>query len=368
LAYDVSSNSRIVTVYILPTAAANMSDTESDEDMRRAIALSLQRSSSPPPGHIIDLVSSDDEDDDLDAPVATKKHAVMGPPFLKRPTKATQSALGNLGKETTPGEQKPGPFANPPVPPAITIRTTIEDRSMPKPPITGGMLHDLDRKQMEEERLARVNQRKRKEVEHVGEANGSRKRKLSNSLSRNQQQDPRNLKVKLSAIPSIPGDILSSIPSARAVSRAGEDDAQFLQESRGIQPLSLRTEKLQDLIDIVSPGEVNQKRREVISFRDQQALRSSSIQFPDGVVKKTWAYGFPREDDIKIEEVFQKNDLELAVLSAFQVDPEWVASKLNPTTRVIWVLQAKTELEVSNDVLLCFQRLNLPAYQYMTNF
>jgi hypothetical protein len=34
-------------------------------------------------------------------------------------------------------------------------------------------------------------------------------------------------------------------------------------------------------------------------------------------------YGCPRQgDDIKIEEVLQKNDLELAVLSAFQVDPD----------------------------------------------
>jgi hypothetical protein len=53
-------------------------------------------------------------------------------------------------------------------------------------------------------------------------------------------------------------------------------------------------------------------------------------------VKKTWAYGYPREDDIKIEEVFQKADLELAVLSAFQVEPEWVESKLNQTTKIIW--------------------------------
>ena len=46
--------------------------------------------------------------------------------------------------------------------------------------------------------------------------------------------------------------------------------------------------------------------------------------------------------------MFQKDDLELAVLSAFQVEPEWVASKLNPSTKVVWVLQAKTEWEKKN--------------------
>jgi len=35
-------------------------------------------------------------------------------------------------------------------------------------------------------------------------------------------------------------------------------------------------------------------------------------------VKKTAAQGCPREDDITIEEVFQKDDLELAILSAFR--------------------------------------------------
>jgi hypothetical protein len=75
---------------------------------------------------------------------------------------------------------------------------------------------------------------------------------------------------------------------------------------------------------------------------------SSGIQFPNGVVKRTWVSGCPRSgDDIKIEEVLQKNDLELAVLSAFQVDSEWIMNKLDDKTKVVWILQAKTEAEVS---------------------
>jgi hypothetical protein len=85
----------------------------------------------------------------------------------------------------------------------------------------------------------------------------------------------------------------------------------------------------------------------ILSFKDQErALRAPGVQFPDGVVKKTWVHGCPRQDDIKIEEVLQKDDLELAVLSSFQIDPEWIASKLHPATKVVFVLQAKTELEV----------------------
>lgn len=62
----------------------------------------------------------------------------------------------------------------------------------------------------------------------------------------------------------------------------------------------------------------------------------NTLQFPDGAVKRTWAFGYPREnDDIKIEEVIQKQNLELAILSAFQIDAEWITSKLNPDTRYV---------------------------------
>jgi hypothetical protein len=85
------------------------------------------------------------------------------------------------------------------------------------------------------------------------------------------------------------------------------------------------------------------------------------VRFPDGVVKRTWAYGAPRSpDDIKIEEVLQKEDLEIAVFSAFQIDVDWITSKLNPGTKVIWVLQAKTDAEVSyNEIYLPLRKLTI---------
>ena len=94
-----------------------------------------------------------------------------------------------------------------------------------------------------------------------------------------------------------------------------------------------------------------------VTSNQKQNPSASGFQFPKGVVKKTWVYGCPRHgDDIKIEEVLQKEDLELAVLSAFQVDPDWVVSKLSPLTKVIWVLQAKNESQVSLQfsAYLCF--------------
>lgn len=77
-------------------------------------------------------------------------------------------------------------------------------------------------------------------------------------------------------------------------------------------------------------------------------LRKGTLQYPKGVVKKTWAYGFPREEDIKIEEVLRKPDLQLAVLSAFQWDVEWLLRKINiDTTKMIFVMEAKEDEVVS---------------------
>ena len=59
--------------------------------------------------------------------------------------------------------------------------------------------------------------------------------------------------------------------------------------------------------------------------------------FPRGTVKKTWAFGYARMgDDIKLEEVVQRQDLNLAVLSSFQWDVEWLLAKINTRSMSVW--------------------------------
>lgn len=63
---------------------------------------------------------------------------------------------------------------------------------------------------------------------------------------------------------------------------------------------------------------------------------SVEIRFPRGIVKKTWAFGHSRTgDDIKLEEVLQKNDLNSAVLSSFQWDMGWLLAKINTRSMVM---------------------------------
>ena len=67
-------------------------------------------------------------------------------------------------------------------------------------------------------------------------------------------------------------------------------------------------------------------------------------RFRCGVVRKTWAFGFAREEDIKLEEVLERHDLTLAVLSSFQWDVAWLLGKLDTaSTKLIMVMQAKDE-------------------------
>jgi hypothetical protein len=88
------------------------------------------------------------------------------------------------------------------------------------------------------------------------------------------------------------------------------------------------------------------KEKATLSSR-ASPLPKTALQFPKGAVRKTWAYGYPRADDIKIEEVLQKTDLKLAVLSSFQWDLDWLFSKVNiPGTRLLLLMQAKDDATV----------------------
>lgn len=63
---------------------------------------------------------------------------------------------------------------------------------------------------------------------------------------------------------------------------------------------------------------------------DCSSYAAPSLPFAKPVVKRTWAYGFPRTlKDIKIEEVLDRRNLQLAVLSSFQWDENWLLSKID---------------------------------------
>lgn len=91
----------------------------------------------------------------------------------------------------------------------------------------------------------------------------------------------------------------------------------------------------------------NSSIAEKSSEETKELANVQNIPFPNGTVKITAVKGYKRtEHDITIEEVFQKESLKAAVLSAFVVDPLWVLTKIQLlSTIVIFVHQAKSDQE-----------------------
>lgn len=83
-------------------------------------------------------------------------------------------------------------------------------------------------------------------------------------------------------------------------------------------------------------------------IRATQCPKLKRLWCPRGVVKKTFVQGLPRtDDDISIDEIFQKDELELAVLSSFQWDERWMFTKIDPKkTQVCLVAFANSEKQV----------------------
>jgi hypothetical protein len=83
--------------------------------------------------------------------------------------------------------------------------------------------------------------------------------------------------------------------------------------------------------------------------RDTQAhnimanlMQCSTLQYPQGAIKRTFAVKYPRTDDITIDEVLQADTINIAVISSFMWDAEWLNQKLNPcVVKQIWIMSAK---------------------------
>lgn len=83
------------------------------------------------------------------------------------------------------------------------------------------------------------------------------------------------------------------------------------------------------------------KRLQTVAAKTNEA----PLRFPQPVVKRTWAFGYPRMgDDVKIEEIFDKKHLQLALLSSFTWDEDWLLTKVDiRTTRLMLLAFANDE-------------------------
>lgn len=249
-----------------------------DEDLRVAIAASLGDAPSPAQRannqnkSVVDLTGDSDEDV---VPIHPKSKSVIGSEASRE---ASIVDIADDGDEDLKraialslqesGAQEP---SSKPESTSAPSSDQAQTKNQPEPKTTGDSFLGLDRKKMEEERLARLGKRK------AEDAPPSDQRELKQTRT-----EPRQSASSVQAKSGPP----SSVPY---------------------------------------------------------------IQFPAGVVKKTFAIGKPRtDDDIRLDEVLQSSDLELAVLSSFMWDMDWLFGKVNlKKSRFILVMQAKDDATVS---------------------
>lgn len=272
-----------------------MADEEDDEALRLAIELSLQTDQPTPATSadtVIDLIS--DDDDDLDAPQKIPSRPAI--------SKLQQIKVENLAKSIRSNDESLVSRSMDNSTNIVAKPNVNTENAILAPRPSGSTLLGLDRKQMEQERLARL--AASKPGQHGNEAE-SKKRKAE-LMSRDD----------------------ASVPMVGLIVPVGTQGSKL--HTTGASTL-------------YAPNYASNR------------AASRGIQYPHGIVKKTWARGYDRDgSDISIEEVLQKDSLDLAVLSSFQIDSEWIMGKLNDTTKVVWVLQAKSEAEVSSaTILLC---------------
>ncbi|KAI6789139.1 phospholipase D/nuclease [Hortaea werneckii] len=210
-----------------------------------------------------------------------------------------------------------------PIPETLQETTAAGDAPVASASTIG--LAGLDRRAMEQERLARQKAR-------------------TAGIKRERSISPRELSDARKA-PKVEETTFDLPSGARLNFLSTAINGQ--QASRKSAPANLATDRHRSVPSAVKAEEETIKQE---SPSSSKPAPPGSLQYPHGVVKKTWAFGHPRHNDIKLEEVLEPQTLRTAVLSAFQWDTDWVLSKLKTPlkggkTKCVFIMQAKQENE-----------------------
>ena len=295
-----------------------MYSDEEDEDLKTAIALSLADKDGIIPATdklgaplekepikskhdiaVVDLCGDSEASEESDGEIDLDQEAQPSKAH-RRNLSINRMAPGKPRLEVSPAQSYP-------------LKSNSDRNAEEEATSTRSLLLPTDRKKMEQERLARL------------------KRKASISPPRIRRRE------RLHKTPKIGSGL-----EGESTASAGDEAAPEPEAGPSLLTCSPTTTE-----DPKNPRSKATTTRPTIAPPGQATSSLPGIQYPFGVVKKTWAFGFPRSEDIKIEEVFQKNDLNTVVLSAFQWDVEWLLRKLDlKRTKMIFVMQAKDDATV----------------------
>jgi hypothetical protein len=91
---------------------------------------------------------------------------------------------------------------------------------------------------------------------------------------------------------------------------------------------------------------VSSSHQSFLSGGNSSAKPIPTIKYPKGAILRTYSRHHPRQQDITIEEVLQKDHLKTALVSSYTFNLEWFFKKLNTKTiKLILVMSAKGEEE-----------------------
>ncbi|PHH51394.1 hypothetical protein CFIMG_003298RA [Ceratocystis fimbriata CBS 114723] len=222
--------------------------------------------------------------------------------------------------------------ANPPIHMESNGISDGTGRMRPPEPIMsqfGSMM--LDRRKMEEER------RERARLRSTGQPTSLKRNRDEASLCTPIKEEPASQKIKLEPNPR------SEIPVGPVATRSFIDVPSDEEELNPCSSIP-RKEAITIILDSDSEPDVipkkepeNKETTAVMAtvkpepkIEEPSHTTSRALPFPRGSVKKTWLRGSLLNDDaISIQEVMQKDDLIMAVVSSFQWDEDFLRQNID---------------------------------------
>ncbi|CAK7269123.1 hypothetical protein SEPCBS57363_003445 [Sporothrix epigloea] len=360
-------------------------DEDEDEALRRALAMSMDDSIRSPGGTFAasDGQTDTQHDIDNDAQVenqgddvsVTQAHGLTRSASTAT-TASTASSASELPLSAPPMtaiNDGPVPEGDPAAPFPEAAATAV-DTSAPTSTLS---LLALDRKAMEAERLARRQKAFEAQIARTGTS-----ATLSTASSEHNVQQKEQPEAQPEAHhPEQSGEL----PRASKKRKAEDDvividnDDDHVDEMQKVtkrdgnsHPPPSRRRLDEDTLTRERGKQVNPPAQFAQTLKLPTHIVGASslpglLPYARGVVKKTWVRGQPRlGDDVTIDEIWQKSHLELAVLSSFQWDEEWLAAHLDfQRTRVMLIAYAADDGQVCHPSLglRCFFLLSVSSCQ-----
>jgi hypothetical protein len=149
--------------------------------------------------------------------------------------------------------------------------------------------------------------------------------------------------VEASALPSIPSNPIKSEaapPDTRTVPPQGSSSAASIS---GFDRKAMEAERLARLGKRKRDPLPERPSKQIATTPSIQPTKPASIspsiakstvlQYPKGAIKRTFATKYPRTNDITIDEVLQADIVDIAVISSFMWDSEWLWKKVRVECR-----------------------------------